>query len=88
MSGIYLEADATPPPPGKMGERRPCTKCGCPLIIVTGPNGKPIPLDARSPVYALTADLLGNEVCQSVEGYVSHFCTCPKADAFSKGRKR
>jgi hypothetical protein len=69
-------------------ERRPCAKCGCPLAIVTGPSGKKIPLDLRSPVYSLAADLSGHPVAQKAPAFVTHFATCPSASAFGKGRKR
>lgn len=60
---------------------RPCRACGCPLIFVEGPNGKPIPLDKRSPTY----EIREGKAVRS-EAMVSHFATCPKAGAFS-GRK-
>lgn len=68
-------------------ERRPCKKCGCPLALVPGPNGKTIPLDMRSQVYIITKDLTGEPVAQPTEAFVSHFRTCPKANDFS-GSKR
>lgn len=72
-----------------MTERRPCRACGCPLLLLTGPNGKAIPLDLRSPVYRLGKDLTGAEVAERDQGaFVSHFCSCPKASEFSKGAKR
>lgn len=69
-------------------ERRPCLKCGCPLALVPGPNGKTIPLDLRSPVYVVTKDLLNNAAAHRTQGYVSHFSTCPSANAFGASKKR
>lgn len=64
---------------------RPCKGCGCPITIATQPNNRPVPLDRRSPVFRLQADLTGQIVAVRDTGaFVSHFCTCPKADAFSK----
>jgi hypothetical protein len=71
-----------------MSEYRPCRACGCPLRFVPGPNGKPIPLDLRSPVYRVTADLVGAPLAErDTAAYVSHFCSCAKASEFS-GAKR
>lgn len=72
-----------------MTERRPCKACGCPLALVTGPNGKLIPLDLRSPVYRIGEDLTGADVAErDPKAFVSHFSTCAKASEFSKGGKR
>lgn len=68
-------------------ERRPCTKCGCPLLIVMGPNGKKIPLDVRTPCYTVGTDLSGHPVAQKAEAHATHFATCPEASAFSKGKR-
>jgi hypothetical protein len=69
-------------------ESRACKKCRCPLTFVTGEGGKPIPLDTRSPVYRIAKDMLGNEVAvRDREAFVSHFCTCPEANQFSKGKR-
>lgn len=71
--------------PGQRG----CTKCGCPIVIGKQPDGTPIPLDLRSPVYRYDADLTGVLVAtRDVGAYVSHFSTCPSADHFSKRGKR
>lgn len=75
--------------PDQKAEKRPCKACGCPLWLVVGPNGKTIPLDLRSPVYTVGHDLVGAEVAvRSDAAFVSHFTTCPKADTFSKGKRR
>jgi hypothetical protein len=69
--------------------RRACKGCGCPLIFVTGPNGKIIPLDERAQVYRLGKDLMGEPVAEVVAGaYVTHYASCPKASDFSKGKRR
>lgn len=69
-------------------ERRPCKKCGCPLIFVVGPNGKPIPLDERSPTYSIGTDLTGQPTAVLAQAYVSHFKTCSFANDFSGGKKK
>jgi hypothetical protein len=66
----------------------PCKACGCPIALVPGPNGTNIPLDLRSPVYRIERNLLGEVTCvRAVETYVSHFCSCPKAEQFSRSRR-
>lgn len=68
---------------------RPCRGCGCPITIATQANGKSVPLDRRSPVYRLEKDLTGNVVAvRDVGAFVSHFCTCPTADQFSKAKRK
>lgn len=68
--------------------RRPCKACGCPIAVATQADGKKIPLDLRAPVYRLDADLTGEVVATRDTGaFVSHFSTCPKADAFSSKGK-
>lgn len=67
---------------------RPCRGCGAPITIATQPDGKLIPLDRRAPVYRLEPDLTGSIVAVRDAGaFVSHFCTCPKADEFSKAKR-
>lgn len=76
---------------------QPCSTCARPMFFAQGPNGKPIPLDAKAVVY--TADLVqvtgksgGVETvpaCEPVEdAFVSHFATCPDASKHSRGGKR
>jgi hypothetical protein len=67
---------------------RDCRSCGCPLFMVTGPNGKTIPLDRRAPVYTVERDLAGGFVAQKAEAFVTHFCTCPTADKHTRSRQR
>lgn len=70
-------------------EYRPCRACGCPLALVTGPNGKKIPLDLRSPVYTIVKDLMGMATAEPMpDFFVSHFKTCAKAGDFSGAKKR
>lgn len=66
-------------------DQRPCQKCGCPIRLVPGPNGKRIPLDVRSPVYRIGTDLTGAlTAVRDQTAFVSHFCTCTHPDFFSK----
>lgn len=77
------------PPPETGVEYRPCKACRAPLAIVMGPNGKPIPLDLRSPVYELGTDLTGHALAKPAPGrYTSHFATCTDPNRFSKGKRR
>lgn len=70
-------------------ELRACKACSCPLIIVPGPNGKRIPLDARSQTYVVKSDLMGHAVAELAPNtFVSHFKTCSSANEFSKGKKK
>ena len=70
-----------------MSEARPCRACGCPLVFIEGPNGKPIPLDTRSVVYRVEEQLDGTERAVVAKGhYVSHFRTCTKPGLFSGGK--
>lgn len=68
--------------------QRPCKKCGCPIALIPGENGRHIPLDLRSPVFRIVTDMMGEATAQRDTGaFVTHFCTCPEADAFSSKRK-
>jgi hypothetical protein len=67
--------------------QRPCRKCGCPIALVMGENGKHIPLDLRSPVYRIQADLMGAPTAVRDAGaHVSHFSSCSHPDEFRRGR--
>ena len=69
---------------------RPCQLCECPLLFVAGPNGKTIPLDTRAEVYRVVGDgesARAVRVLPTERIYVTHFRTCPHANAFS-GSKR
>ncbi len=68
----------------------PCRGCGNPIIWAQNPDtGKKVPLDAKAIVYDVTYHENGGEVIvtRSMQSYVSHFNTCPKANDFSKGKK-
>lgn len=71
--------------PGQRG----CLKCGVPIVIARQPDGTPIPLDLRAPVYRYDVDLAGERVATRDAGaYVTHFATCTDPTHFSKrGRK-
>lgn len=66
---------------------RDCHLCGCPLGFGLTNDGKRIPLDLRSPVYAITGDRSPGKpmiVVQTGLAFVTHFRTCPQADQFGK----
>ena len=71
--------------------KRDCVKCGCPLSFGRTHEGKLVPLDLRSHVYAVVYDrgdpgdiaVVRTELC-----YVSHYATCKFADEFSKKNKK
>lgn len=68
----------------------PCKGCGRPIIWAQNPDtGKRVPLDAKAVVYDLTHhEGDGDAVVQrTMNAYVSHFNTCPKANSFSGGKK-
>lgn len=71
---------------------RDCYKCGCPLGFGRTVEGKLIPLDLRSPIYAVTGgvyQVAGERgVIRTELSYVSHFATCPHANDFSGARKK
>lgn len=69
-------------------ERRPCKACGAPLVFVKSEKGITQVLDVRSPTWTIQEDLTGAEIAVRSTALVSHFCTCPSANAFSKGRKK
>ena len=74
----------------------PCKKCGEDIIFVSTPAGKFIPCDPdlisimlKPGVVAVTEDgrvLRGNKETEhtSVQGYVSHFSSCPFAGEFRR----
>lgn len=68
--------------------RRPCRGCGVPIFFAWTPEGKKIPLDPRSPTYALVRDLTGELKATRTEAWVSHYATCPKANDFSASNRR
>lgn len=89
---------------GRLSEPRPCKRCGAPIRYLRTKNGKSAPVDAK-PVTLREADVAeglsqgrrlldregSNRLHEAGEtGFVSHFATCPHADAFRKasGRSR
>lgn len=78
----------TEPDPEPRPETRACRGCGKRLFFVRDGNGRLQPLDAVAPVFTVERDMTGAPVAQRLlSAYVSHFATCPKADAFSRGRR-
>lgn len=77
-----------------------CRSCSAPIVWAVTENGKRIPLDAEAVVLIPTGafrlvdggeDFGGSycDVAVSVKAealYVSHFATCPNADAHRKGK--
>jgi hypothetical protein len=64
-----------------------CRSCGAAIVWATTENGKPIPLD-REPIRGLFhLDRRPGEtfaIGAAPPAYVSHFATCPNADAHRK----
>ena len=68
----------------------PCKGCGAPMVWVTTPDGRRVPLDPRPSIYRV-APIAGSMVAYLVTGkedplpndggkyMVSHFATCPAA---------
>jgi len=66
-----------------------CKSCGAPVVWATTQAGKTTPLDAKPVRVAMlsTGDLFGSpRIVDSVNGYVSHFSTCPNADKHRRKR--
>lgn len=64
-----------------------CRSCGAPIIWAKTQAGKDTPLDAKPlRLAALGGDLFGRQITGVVEGYVSHFATCPNAKQHRKPR--
>ena len=80
--------------------RVPCRKCGEPLIFVQSLRGRAIPCDPdlethvlKPGVVVVTPDgrvLRGSEESKetSVQGYISHFASCPYSEEFRKPVER
>jgi hypothetical protein len=69
--------------------RRPCKLCGMALLFAPGPSGAVLPLQRLRTLYTFGD---AGEVARKVEElpeevYVSHFETCPLANAASKKAK-
>ena len=62
-----------------------CKSCGAVIRFVTMKTGGAMPIDVKPQKY-IQIDERG--VGRVVEGYVSHFATCPDADRHRKGGSR
>jgi hypothetical protein len=78
----------------KVRETRPCKACGMKITGIIGPNGNVIPAQRIKTLYrldregnALTLRKIDTIAGDKLEGYVSHFETCPNAADFSRTRK-
>lgn len=66
-----------------------CRGCGKEIVWGVDPvTGKSIPLDPRPAVYAVTKKGTSYEAVRIPGAMVTHFATCPKADRFSKSKKK
>jgi len=66
----------------------PCKGEGCNTKIIFGideETGKTIPLDSSAPVYCVDFDEDKPRVRRVTDCFVSHFATCKRPNAFSKG---
>jgi hypothetical protein len=70
------------------GDRRPCRGCGVPIIFLADSEGKIQPLDLQAPTWRIEQDLMGQEIAVRADALVSHFSSCPKADDFSKSKRK
>jgi len=75
------------------GEMRtmPCRACGCPVLFAVNPEtGRRIPLDARATTYTVHVvdgvPTIKAKTTGADRAYVSHFCTCPDGQQFSKSK--
>ena len=80
--------------------RVPCRKCGEPLIFIQSKRGRAIPCDPDLATHVLTPGVVvvtpdgqvlrGTEESKetSVQGYTSHFATCPYSEDFRKPKER
>lgn len=59
-----------------------CRSCGAEILWITTPNEKKMPVNAAL-TRIITIDHDERQV-GSAAGHVSHFATCPKADAWRK----
>ena len=82
-----------------MNEKRKivtCRSCKARIFFIQTPKGKSHPVDEK-PVRIWVEDMVEKPndengvtvtfVWKQVEGYMSHFATCPDADRFRKTRK-
>ena len=80
--------------------RVPCRKCGEPLIFIQSKRGRAIPCDPDLATHVLTPGVVvvtpdgqvlrGTEESKetSVQGYISHFSSCPYAEDFRKSKAK
>lgn len=73
-----------------MGKTDKCRKCGCPMEMAMGPNGRFIPVQKVTMVYQKLGEVL-EKLCildasaeEVKEFYVSHFQTCSDPARFSR----
>jgi hypothetical protein len=80
-----------------IGERTRCESCNAPIFWMETTNGKLMPVDTKAErrlVMVLNADTLilaGQDDAdhirmRSVPTFISHFATCPDADAWRRRR--
>ena len=62
-----------------------CKSCGEPIRFITMKTGGAMPIDIR-PKKFIQIDERG--IGRVVEGYISHFVTCPHADRHRKRRSK
>lgn len=69
-------------------EESECRACGAKIHFgYIEKTHKFVPLDKKAPTYEIIQTDIGPVAVRS-EAYVSHFATCPKADRFSKKKKK
>lgn len=82
---------------------RPCQACGCPIEMITGPNGKAIPVQRVRTIYTKPRASQETAVLQPdterldklhmpavtviADLYVSHFETCSDPGRFSRAKR-
>lgn len=61
-----------------------CSSCGEPILWVKSMTGKPMPLNAKPEKRVVLIE--GDDGTKGAvrDTYISHFATCPQADAFRK----
>lgn len=68
-----------------------CRGCGATIVWVETPGRVRVPIDPRPPIYRYNLDTgQGQKIERGLtDAYgVSHFATCPKANEFSKSKKK
>lgn len=76
--------------PSKKWPTDPCKGCGRPIVWAMNTQTKAfIPLDPAPLTYTVQKSAGdGPLICGPIEGMVSHFTTCPKANEFSGSSKK